>query len=286
MIQAFLLLPHVFQFFKGAFQRGRGGFFQFRLEFVKSNFDIRVVKMKRVRHAEKLAKPLYKTHANFDLSEDSEDEAKTAMAKFSLVAQGAAFAPQKQTQMFADILKKYKKPEEPIAKYLDDFCKYKLYLAYFAEDGTKEPPVISMETDGEALINDKKSIAAAHIGYNEFKKLLPKHKEDTLSAINTSSSTAGIQSFIAELKACKEMHLVKRKRELVLGNGKHMTCATDEIANLFVALHVTLHFESYLAHLLDDLWNEKEEEMAGMTFCFIYEIFSVNFQPFRLIFQR
>lgn len=228
------------------------------------------MKRQRVKgHA--VAKPLYKTHANFDLSEDSEDEEKAVAAKFSTHQEGSAV-------MFTDLLKKYKKPEEPIIKYLDDFCKYKLYLAYFAQDDTKEPPIIRPEGDPPALLNDKQSIAAAFVGYQEFKRRLPKFKDDYAKQIDTP--------FTGDLKQCKELHVVKSKRQLVLGTGKQMTCASDDILHLFMALHLVLHFESYLAHLLESVWQEKEEEIQGMTFCFIYEMFSPHFHPFRLAFAE
>lgn len=266
--------------------------------------------VKRVRHA-KTAKPLYKTHANFDLSEDSEDEEKKValanpegFAKFEAMKRGTQTAPTAPTAPtaagggggesqslsvppanppaaaggFADLLKKYKKPEEPISKYLLDFCKYKLYLAYFAQDNTREPPSIAAG-DAAPLINDKQSIAQAYAGYNEFKRRLPKFKEDTLAAIGTCD-------FLTEIKQCKELHVVLRKRQLVLGNGKHMTCFNDQILHLFLAVHMTVHFESYLAHMLEDLWTTLEREIQGMTFCFIFEMFLPHFQPFRLIFQR
>ena len=247
--------------------------------------------VKRVRHA-KTAKPLYKTHANFDLSEDSEDEEKKValanpegFAKFEAMKRGTQTASTAAPSGgggggggFADLLKKYKKPEEPISKYLLDFCKYKLYLAYFAQDNTREPPSIAAG-DAAPLINDKQSIAQAYAGYNEFKRRLPKFKEDTLAAIGTCD-------FLSEIKQCKELHVVLRKRQLVLGNGKHMTCFNDQILHLFLAVHMTVHFESYLAHLLEDLWTTLEREIQGMTFCFIFEMFLPHFQPFRLIFQR
>lgn len=293
-------------------------FFQFLLKFFKCNFDVRVVEMKkaasgvkRVRHT-KTAKPLYKTHANFDLSEDSEDEERVVRERFHAPAAppagGAAGAGgnlqvSKTTDMkgaistvapqtpaaappaggaaagIAALLNKYKKPEEPISKYIDDFCKYKLYLAYFAQENTREPPPVAAG-DPPPLVNDKQSIAAAYAGYNEFKKKLPKFKEDMLTAIGPACD------FLNELKSCKELHVVLRKRQLVLGNGKHMTCADEQVLFLFTAAHMTLHFESYLAHLLDDLWTTLEREIQGMTFCFIYEMFSLHFQPFRSIFQR
>ena len=228
--------------------------------------------MKRVRNRKlHVAKPLYKTHANFDLSEDSEDEAQVVASKFSALQGGSPVA------MFSNLLNKYKKPEEPIAKYLDDFCKYKLYLAYFAPDDTKEPLPLN-DADDAALANDKKSIATAHVNYQEFKKRIAKHKEDVLKQLDQLP-------FATELKQCKELHVVKSKQKLVLGNGKQMTCASEEIMYLFLAVHIVLHFESYLAHLLEDVWNKKQDEIQGMTFCFIYEMFSPHLQPFRSAFQ-